>query len=69
MGTQNFVDHTVTGKSSIIHFMEYNWLAGQPIGQAPSTPSPAPSRKMFNFTKIRANGVLFLKPSTGERVP
>ena len=28
----NFVDHTVTDQSSIIHFIEDNWLGGQRIG-------------------------------------
>src|SRR5580658_8025396 len=29
---ENFVDHTVTDQSSIIHFIEDNWLSGQRIG-------------------------------------
>ena len=37
----NFVDHTLTDQTSIIRFIEDNWLRGQRIGRAPSTPSPA----------------------------
>jgi phospholipase C len=66
---QNFVDHTVTDQSSIIQFIEDNWLAGQRIGQGSFDAIASPITQMFNFTKIRTNDVLFLNPSTGERVP
>jgi phospholipase C len=66
---QNFVDHAVTDQSSIIHFIEDNWLAGQRIGQGSYDAIASPITQMFNFTKIRNNDVLFLNPSTGERVP
>ena len=66
---QNFVDHTVTDQSSIIHFIEDNWLAGQRIGQGSFDAIASPITQMFNFTKIRTNDVLFLNPGTGERVP
>ena len=29
---QNFVDHTMTDQTSIIRFVEDNWLSGQRIG-------------------------------------
>jgi phospholipase C len=66
---QNFVDHTVTDQSSIIHFIEDNWLGGQRIGQGSFDGVANSIAQMFNFTKIRTNGTLFLNPNTGERVP
>jgi phospholipase C len=66
---QNFVDHTVTDQSSIIHFIEDNWLGGTRIGQGSYDGIASSISQMFNFTKIRTgnNSVLFLNPSTGER--
>lgn len=64
---QNFVDHSVTDQSSIIHFVEDNWLSGQRIGQGSYDGIANSITQMFNFTKIRTNGTLFLNPATGER--
>ena len=63
---QNFVDHTVTDQTSVIHFIEDNWLGGQRIGQGSFDGVANSIAQMFNFTKIRTNGTLFLNPSTGE---
>jgi phospholipase C len=63
---QNFVDHTVTDQTSIIHFIEDNWLGGQRIGQGSFDGESGPINNMFNFTFPRINGFLFLNPSTGE---
>lgn len=65
---KNFVDHTVTDQSSIIHFVEDNWLGGQRIGQGSFDGIASSISQMFNFEKGREDGVLFLDPSTGERV-
>ena len=62
----NFVDHSVTDQSSIIHFIEDNWLGGQRIGQGSFDGIANSISQMFNFTQIRPNGILFLNPSTGE---
>ncbi len=64
---QNFVDHQVTDQSSIIHFIEDNWLGGQRIGNGSYDTIANSIVQMFNFTKIRTNGTLFLNPNTGER--
>jgi phospholipase C len=64
---QNFVDHTVTDQSSIIHFIEDNWLSGQRIGQGSFDGIANSITQMFNFSKVRSNGVLFLNPTTGEK--
>jgi phospholipase C len=63
----NFVDHTVTDQSSVIRFVEDNWLGGTRIGQGSFDAIASSISQMFNFTKIRNNGVLFLNPNTGER--
>jgi len=63
---QNFVDHSVTDQSSIIHFVEDNWLSGQRIGNGSFDTIANSIAQMFNFTRIRANGKLFLDPNTGE---
>jgi len=66
---KNFVDHTVTDQSSIIHFIEDNWLSGGRIGQGSFDSIANSIAQMFNFNKIRtgSNSVLFLNPSTGEK--
>jgi len=64
---QNFVDHSVTDQSSIIHFVEDNWLSGQRIGQGSFDTIANSITQMFNFTKIRTNGMLFLNPTNGEK--
>jgi phospholipase C len=64
---QNFVDHTVTDQTSITRFIEDNWLGGQRIGQGSYDALASPINQMFNFSKIRKNGVLFLNPNTGEK--
>jgi phospholipase C len=64
---QNFVDHTVTDQSSIIRFVEDNWLSGQRIGSGSFDGIANSITQMFNFNKVRSNGVLFLSPTTGEK--
>jgi phospholipase C len=66
---QNFVDHTVTDQTSVIHFIEDNWLGGQRIGQGSFDAYANSLVQMFDFNKVRVNGTLYLNPSTGERVP
>jgi phospholipase C len=64
---QNFVDHSVTDLTSVIRFIEDNWLGGQRIGQGSFDGIASSITQMFNFNRIRKNGHLFLNPSTGER--
>jgi phospholipase C len=63
---QNFVDHTVTDQTSVIHFIEDNWLGGERIGQGSFDGIANSIAQMFDFSKFRSSGVLFLNPSTGE---
>ncbi|MGA8429682.1 MAG: alkaline phosphatase family protein [Candidatus Sulfotelmatobacter sp.] len=64
---RNFVDHTVTDQSSVIHFIEDNWLGEQRIGQGSFDGIASSISQMFDFTTTRKQTVLFLNPSTGER--
>jgi phospholipase C len=64
---ENFVDSTVTDQSSIIRFVEDNWLAGQRIGQGSFDGIANSITQMFNFKQMRSNGFLFLHASTGEK--
>ena len=63
----NFVDHSVTDQTSIIRFVEENWLGSQRIGQGSFDALANSINQMFNFSKIRHDGTLFLNPSTGEK--
>jgi len=64
---ENFVDHTVTDQSSIIHFIEDNWLGGQRIGGGSFDAIANSIVQDFDFAKIRKNGTLCLSPNTGEK--
>ena len=61
------MDSTVTDQSSIIHFVEDNWLSGQRIGQGSFDEISGSLNSMFNFSQIRSNSTLFLDPATGEK--
>ncbi len=64
----NFVDHTVTDQTSVIHFIEDNWLGGQRIGNGSFDAIANSIVQDFDFSKIRTNGLtLCLNPITGER--
>jgi phospholipase C len=63
----NFVDHTVTDQTSVIHFVEDNWLNGQRIGGGSFDGIANSLTQMFNFTQIHPNGVLFLNPNSGTK--
>jgi phospholipase C len=46
----NYVDHTVTDQSSIIRFIEDNWLGGQRIGNGSFDSLAGPINNMFDFS-------------------
>jgi phospholipase C len=66
---ENFVDHSVTDQTSVIHFVEDNWLGGQRIGGGSFDAVGNSISQMFDFSKIRSDGNLMLDPSTGESIP
>lgn len=66
----NFVDHTLTDQTSIIRFIEDNWLSGERIGSGSFDALAGQVNNMFDFThKDGHEGFgarLLLDPSTGE---
>jgi phospholipase C len=63
---RNFVDHTVTDQTSIIHFVEDNWLGGTRIGGGSFDALANSIDQMFDFDREREHdGRLILDPSTG----
>ncbi|HEY6293183.1 MAG TPA: alkaline phosphatase family protein [Terriglobia bacterium] len=61
----NFVNHSLTDQSSIIRFIEDNWLGGQRIGQGSFDALAGSIQNMLNFNQA-PNPPLFLSPTTGE---
>jgi phospholipase C len=66
---ENAVDHTITDQTSVIRFVEDNWLNGQRIGGGSFDGIASSISQMFNFNQIRSDGTLILNPSTGEQIP
>jgi phospholipase C len=66
---ENFVDHSVTDQTSVIRFIEDNWLNGQRIGQGSFDSLANSITQMFDFTQIRSNGIVILNPNSGEQIP
>jgi phospholipase C len=65
---RNFVDHTITDQTSIIRFVEDNWLGGTRIGQGSFDAVASSIAQMFDFSRARGeSGRLFLDPNTGQR--
>jgi phospholipase C len=62
----NFVDHTLTDQTSIIRFVEDNWLSGQRIGSGSYDALANSIQTMMDFTKAQSKGKLILNETTGE---
>jgi len=62
---QNFVDHTVTDQSSIIHFIEDNWLNGTRIGSGSFDAIANSIDNMLQFTRENKR-TLILDPTSGQ---
>jgi len=60
----NFVDHTPTDQTSIIRFIEDNWLGGQRIGNGSFDERAGVINNMFDFSGP-TNSVLLLDTNTG----
>src|SRR5580704_17931701 len=50
---QNFVDHSLTDQTSVLTFVEDNWLSGQRIGNGSFDSIANSIIHMFDFRKIR----------------
>jgi phospholipase C len=64
---KNFVDHTLTDQTSVLRFIEDNWLNGARIQPGASFDTIAGTiENMFDFTTNRKDkGILILNPATG----
>jgi len=67
---ENFVDHTLTDQTSVLRFIEDNWLGGQRIGDGSFDVLAGPITQMFDFSRHRDDDdrVVILDPSTGRPV-
>lgn len=63
----NYVDHHVTDQSSVLRFIEDNWLHGQRIGQGSFDVRAGSLDGLFDFGHPRPQR-LFLDPDSGEPV-
>jgi len=61
----NFVDHTITDQSSILRFVEDNWLGGRRLGAGSFDTIANPINNLFDFEHPENFGRLTLDPSTG----
>jgi phospholipase C len=66
---ENFVDHTLTDQTSVLRFIEDNWLGGERIGKGSMDNLANSIAGMFDFSNCRGddNQKVFLDPVTGER--
>jgi phospholipase C len=63
---RNFVDHTMTDQTSILRFIEDNWLGGQRIGSGSFDTIANSINNMFDFSGFPQNsGKYILSPSNG----
>ncbi len=62
----NFVDHTLTTQTSIIRFIEDNWLQGQRLGQGSYDALSNSIAGMLNLNSKKLLPALFLDPTTGQ---
>lgn len=61
---QNYVDHTVTDQTSVMRFIEDNWMAGQRLGGGSFDAVAGSINGMFDWSKARTD-TLILDPKTG----
>jgi phospholipase C len=61
---KNYVDHTVTDQTSVMRFIEDNWMAGQRLGGGSFDAVAGSLNGMFDWSKARTD-TLILDPKTG----
>lgn len=61
----NFVDHTLTDQSSILRFVEDNWVGGARVGGGSFDAITNPIDNMFDFHHERNAGLFILDSDTG----
>jgi phospholipase C len=63
---QNFVDHTLTDQTSVLRFIEDNFLGGERIGQGSFDALAGLIDNMFNFEQEQEDDGFQLNPSNGQ---
>ncbi|MBB4955405.1 phospholipase C [Agrobacterium vitis] len=61
---QNYIDHTVTDQTSVMRFIEDNWMAGQRLGGGSFDAVAGSLNGMFDWSRARTD-TLILDPKTG----
>jgi phospholipase C len=61
---RNYVDHSLTDQTSVLRFIEDNWLGGERVGQGSFDAIAGPMNGMFDFKHPIATR-LILNPTTG----
>jgi len=64
----NYVDHSVTDQTSVIRFIEDNWLGGQRIGNGSFDAVANSVSSLFDFKQTVTNDLYILNENTGEPV-
>lgn len=64
----NYVDHTLTDQSSVLRFIEDNWLGGQRIDQGSFDVIAGSINGMFDFTQTPSTTPYLLSETTGQSV-
>jgi len=65
----NYVGHTHISLSSVVHFIEDNWLQGKRLGGGSFDANAGPINGLFDFAGGGKNAVLYLDPATGTALP
>jgi len=67
---KNFVDHSITDQSSVLRFIEDNWLNCERIGQGSSDAIATSITQMFDFSQEDDDpgAPVFFDPNTGKPV-
>jgi len=63
---ENFVDNTVTDQTSVLRFIEDNWLGGQRIGGGSFDSYANSITQMFDFSHHGRTDRLFMDPISGQ---
>ena len=62
---QNYVDHTLTDQTSILRFIEDNWLRGERVGGGSFDCDCRPDDRDVRLQLILTRGHIILNESTG----
>jgi phospholipase C len=64
----NYVDHTLVDQTSVVRFIEDNWLGGTRLGGGSFDSTSGSLMNMFNFSGSGSNPTLYLDENLGTTV-